>query len=695
MKIHTGYSSRSYLIGLFLGFTMIVFLAGFFNSNALMQKNTDTSGIGDEMESKPGSELRHQMIVASPSAVIVVDGGGGGNFTTIQAAVNSSMSGDTIQINSGTYNESVNISGGAGSLTFIGNNTGGGLPIVQATAVHNAPAFFNATAETADFLFQNLIIRSDGTAGNEDGIRLDGVTGTVRILNNTFNDTDDAHIFIIGTGSSSTNVLVSNNLSTVGTVNPSGFVKMQGDNTSTINATITDNNSTANAQLIQVDPNDNSTMNVNVLNNILTGTSTQAVMTNTLTAAGITAKVRLAIIGNTISSADGDGMTLQMAGEPSARMDAVILNNIFTNIGSGASDDGIALLSGSTRSGTVNARIAGNTFGTTGDIYGSGISLNGLTGTATFNVIIQDNNFAKADPGGVGAAVEAQSNSATINLDTHGNTVAAAFARTGFNLVNTGAGSINVEDFNGDGSTGNTAAGEVQDNNTYNGGGTEYTQIPPIGYAPGNNPVNDNGIPVLLGDFVWNDTNGDGLQTGETGNGEAGVRIDLTGAATGTTFTDSNGNYFFSVLPGTYTLTVTPPTGKMFSPANQGNDAIDSDVNAGGVVGVTIAAGTTDLTVDAGLVPITTAANANISGRIVSQTGRGIGGVKVVIVGGSLTEPRYTQTNPFGYYRFSDLDVGEYYVVTVYSKRYVFSNPSRVISLQEDIFNADFIGNPR
>jgi hypothetical protein len=352
------------------------------------------------------------------------------------------------------------------------------------------------------------------------------------------------------------------------------------------------------------------------------------------------------------------------------------------------------MLSGSGRSGTVNARIAGNTFGTTGDIFGSAVRILGQASPATFNAIIENNNIAKADPAGTDPGVEAQSAGSTINLDIHGNTVAAAFARTGFNLVNTGAGSITVEDFNGNGSAGNTAAGEVQDNNTYNGGGTEYTQTAPILYSVGNNPVNDNGIPVLLGDFVWNDTNGDGLQTGETGNGEPGVRVNLTGTATGTTFTDSNGNYFFSVLPGSYTLSFTPPTGKSFSPANQGNDSIDSDVNAIGVVGITVSPGANDMTVDAGLV-LFTAANASISGRVISPTGRGISKVRVVIVGGNLAEPRYTQTNPFGYYRFLDLQAGETYVLTVSSKSHMFSNPNRLINLDEDMFNADFVSDPR
>ena len=267
------------------------------------------------------------------------------------------------------------------------------------------------------------------------------------------------------------------------------------------------------------------------------------------------------------------------------------------------------LFSGSGRSGTVNARIAGNTFGTTGDIYASAIRIDGQTGTATFNVIVQDNGFDKADAAGSGAAVEVESNSATVNLDMHGNTVAAGFARTGYNLVNTGAGSVTVEDFNGNGSTGNTASGEIQDNNTYAGGGSHYTETPPIGYAVGNNPVNDANIPVLIGGKVFDDAGGDGLSTGDSGI--AGVEIQLSGSDTGTTFTNSLGEYRFAVIPGSYTLTVTEPDGKQLTAKDAPGgantmDTIDSDYDTGTKqVSVTAVANTNKLDVDAGLVTAT------------------------------------------------------------------------------------------
>jgi uncharacterized delta-60 repeat protein len=85
-----------------------------------------------------------------------------------------------------------------------------------------------------------------------------------------------------------------------------------------------------------------------------------------------------------------------------------------------------------------------------------------------------------------------------------------------------------------------------------------------------------------------------------------------------------------------------------------------------------------------------TAASANINGRVKTANGRGIARVRV-----SITKPngetQFTTTNPFGYYRFQDLAVGETYILNVSSKRYSFAEPTRVISLNEKLTDADFV----
>jgi hypothetical protein len=89
-----------------------------------------------------------------------------------------------------------------------------------------------------------------------------------------------------------------------------------------------------------------------------------------------------------------------------------------------------------------------------------------------------------------------------------------------------------------------------------------------------------------------------------------------------------------------------------------------------------------------------TAANAYISGRVTTADNRGIRNAKVVISGESLPQPRIATTGTFGYFSFEGLQTGQTYVVTVNSKRYSFSSPSRVVSLIDNVVDANFVADP-
>lgn len=90
----------------------------------------------------------------------------------------------------------------------------------------------------------------------------------------------------------------------------------------------------------------------------------------------------------------------------------------------------------------------------------------------------------------------------------------------------------------------------------------------------------------------------------------------------------------------------------------------------------------------------TTAADANLGGRVVTSTGRGISGARVVLTGGDLAQPRHALTNAFGYFTFSSLDSGQTYAVTVNSKRYRFTESTRTVNLTDSAFDVDFVAQP-
>jgi hypothetical protein len=54
-------------------------------------------------------------------------------------------------------------------------------------------------------------------------------------------------------------------------------------------------------------------------------------------------------------------------------------------------------------------------------------------------------------------------------------------------------------------------------------------------------------------------------------------------------------------------------------------------------------------------------------------------------------EIRTAITNPFGYYRFTEVPAGATYILAAKSKNYVFVNPIRVLQVSGDVADANFI----
>jgi len=89
-----------------------------------------------------------------------------------------------------------------------------------------------------------------------------------------------------------------------------------------------------------------------------------------------------------------------------------------------------------------------------------------------------------------------------------------------------------------------------------------------------------------------------------------------------------------------------------------------------------------------------TSANADIGGRITNSAGYGISKVVVSLTAQDGTV-RIAMTNPFGYYTFTQVEIGETYIVSPAHKRYAFSPESRVYSHFDEVSNLGFSGELR
>jgi phage gp45-like len=145
--------------------------------------------------------------------------------------------------------------------------------------------------------------------------------------------------------------------------------------------------------------------------------------------------------------------------------------------------------------------------------------------------------------------------------------------------------------------------------------------------------------------------------------------------------------------------------GNMFSSANDlhlrtigNNPAINAGTNAGVATDFDGQSRPFGPTPDIGadeVQTVPTAAETSISGRITTPDGRGIKNIRVVVSGGALSQAVFAITNAFGYFRVEGLRAGDTYVVAVSGKRYLFDPPARIVSLDDEAFGIDFVGELR
>jgi uncharacterized surface anchored protein len=179
--------------------------------------------------------------------------------------------------------------------------------------------------------------------------------------------------------------------------------------------------------------------------------------------------------------------------------------------------------------------------------------------------------------------------------------------------------------------------------------------------------------PAALGNFVWEDRDGDGEQDGGMETGIQGVTVrllDSGDAVLSTTTTDASGIYTFTnLLSGSYRVEFVLPAGYAFSGQDQSADnAVDSDADGG--TGrtdlVSLGEGQSDLSWDGGLYRLLSLGNRvwedfdNSGDWSVGEPG--LDGVIVRLFDVDNVNILTTTTSDGGYYLFTGLEIGDYRV---------------------------------
>lgn len=198
---------------------------------------------------------------------------------------------------------------------------------------------------------------------------------------------------------------------------------------------------------------------------------------------------------------------------------------------------------------------------------------------------------------------------------------------------------------------------------------------------------------AAVGDFVWYDTNGDGLQgAGEPGAAGIVVRLlDDEGYILLETTTDSSGFYIFEGLaPGTYQVEF-GDGGETFTIPNAGDDALDSDADpaTGRSHQFTLADGEWNMTIDAGL---TTSEISDFVWHDENENGlqnageAGVPGITVRLLDEDLNVLQETVTDLAGLYSFTDVAEGTYIVEFTYPQ-----DPDAILFTAKDVGSNDAI----
>ena len=90
---------------------------------------------------------------------------------------------------------------------------------------------------------------------------------------------------------------------------------------------------------------------------------------------------------------------------------------------------------------------------------------------------------------------------------------------------------------------------------------------------------------------------------------------------------------------------------------------------------------------------LVTAAEASLSGHVLTKSGSGIRNAMVTVAGGNLAQPKTIISTTFGYYNVKGLTAGQAYVISVTAKKYTFTQSVRAVQLLDDTTGFDFVAD--
>ncbi|GEM_PF-493301 len=314
-------------------------------------RDCDGDGIGEVPYNIPGGSEKDDYPLTDNFGTIITVCASGCNYTSIQAAIDAACPGDTIEVQSGTYNENVVVNK---TLTLRGLDTGGGMPVVDAGGSGSVITLstdrctlegFVATngAEAGIWVTSNDNTISGNTAtGNDDGILLFHSSNNNRLTNNTVTD----NLYGIYLTDSHGNTISSNDAKE--NVNEGIYLKDSSDNT------LLGNTAIVNRGGIYLDSysNDNRLTNNNATNNVgcgitLSSSSNNNLLGNTATGNGLhgislgSSSDSNMLSGNTASDNmngiclwDSSGNTIS-GNTASDNMNGIVLNSSSDNTFSG------------------------------------------------------------------------------------------------------------------------------------------------------------------------------------------------------------------------------------------------------------------------------------------------------------------------------------------------------------------------